>query len=155
MCRGDLAVTRSQKGIAAEFHAEAFGLPTEPGAYVLLIELADNLVVKLSGRAEVTLSSGYYLYCGSARGPGGIKARVGRHMQREKAIRWHVDRLTTKGSVLGAWVFPGGDECELVAMLTGMPVPIPGFGSSDCEACASHLLAWLPGMVLPFGGRSN
>ncbi|CUW40817.1 protein of unknown function [Magnetospirillum sp. XM-1] len=125
------------------------------GAYVLLIHLADSLPVNLVGRPEAILAPGHYLYCGSARGPGGIKARVGRHMQKDKSIRWHVDRLTVKGTALGAWVFPGRDECELVAMLAGMPVPIPGFGSSDCETCASHLLAWPTGTALPFDSRSN
>ncbi|OAN49413.1 endonuclease III [Paramagnetospirillum marisnigri] len=148
-------MTDDQKGIAAEFYADVTGLPAEPGAYVLLIQLADSLPVKLVGRPEVILAPGHFLYCGSARGPGGIKARVGRHMQKDKTVRWHVDRLTTTGMVLGAWVFPGGDECELVGMLTEMPVPIPGFGSSDCETCVSHLLAWPPGMVLPFDSRSN
>ncbi len=148
-------MTGERNGIAAEFHADGTGLPTAPGAYVLLIQLPDSLPVKLVGRPEVTLSPGHYLYCGSASGPGGIKARVGRHMQKNKTIRWHVDRLTTSGMVLGAWVFPGGDECELVAMLAGLPVPIPGFGSSDCETCSSHLLAWPRGMVLPFDSRSH
>jgi Uri superfamily endonuclease len=141
--------------VTVAFHAEPTGLPHEPGAYVLLIHLSDSLPVKLGPRPEVNLDPGHYLYCGSAHGAGGIKARVGRHMQKDKAIRWHVDRLTTKGTVVGAWVFPSGDECELVAMLAGMPVPIPGFGSSDCETCASHLLAWPPGMVLPFDSRSH
>ncbi len=141
--------------VAAVFHSEPTGLPHEAGAYVLLIQLSDSLPVKLAGRPEVTLPQGHYLYCGSARGPGGIKARVCRHMQKEKTIRWHVDRLTTKGTVVGAWVFPGGDECELVAMLAELPVPIPGFGSSDCENCPSHLLAWPSGTPLPFEIRSN
>ena len=148
-------MTGDRKGIAAVFHADETGLPTEPGAYVLLIQLVESLPVKLVGRPELILPPGHFLYCGSARGPGGIRGRVSRHMQKEKAIRWHVDRLTTKGMVVGAWVFPGGDECELVAMLAGMPVPIPGFGSTDCETCASHLLAWPPGRGLPFDSRSN
>ena len=148
-------MTRDRNGIAADFHADATGIPKEVGAYVLLIYMADSLPVKLAGRPEVTLAPGHYLYCGSAHGPGGIKARVGRHMQKGKAIRWHVDRLTTKGIVLGAWVFPGGDECQLVAMLAGMPVPIPGFGSSDCETCESHLLEWPPGAALPFDSRTH
>jgi Uri superfamily endonuclease len=143
-------MTRNQQIIDVEFHPDSAGLPAEPGAYVLLIQLVESLPVKLVGRPEVTLAPGHYLYCGSARGPGGIKARVCRHMQKEKTIRWHVDRLTTKGMVVGVWVFPGGDECELVAMLTGLPVPISGFGSSDCETCTSHLLAWPPGTSLPF-----
>jgi Uri superfamily endonuclease len=148
-------MTQGRNGIAADFHADASGLPAVPGAYVLLIQLADNLPVKLVGRPEVVLAPGHYLYCGSARGPGGLKARVGRHMQKDKAMRWHVDRLTTMGMVLGAWAFPDGDECELVAMLAEMPVPIPGFGASDCETCASHLLEWPLGVALPFDSRSN
>jgi Uri superfamily endonuclease len=66
-------------------------------------------------------------------------------MRRRKAVRWHVDQITTRGRVLGAFVAPGGDECELVERLAGLPVPIPGFGSTDCPRCRSHLLAWRVG----------
>ncbi|MGE5504370.1 MAG: GIY-YIG nuclease family protein, partial [Actinomycetota bacterium] len=93
---------------------------------------------------------GRYLYCGSARGPGGLRARVGRHMRKGKVVRWHVDRLTEAGRVVGAWVFEGGDECGLVARLAHLPVPIPGFGSSDCKVCPSHLLAWPEGIAVPW-----
>ncbi|CAA7627533.1 DUF123 domain-containing protein [Magnetospirillum sp. SS-4] len=137
--------------VHADFHADATGLPAGTGAYVLLIRLSDRLPLTLAGRSGViTLPPGNYLYCGSAHGPGGIKARVGRHMRPDKAIRWHVDRLTTGGTVAGAWVFPDGDECGLVTLLAGMPVPVPGFGSSDCGTCPSHLLSWPDGMPLPF-----
>jgi Uri superfamily endonuclease len=39
-------------------------------------------------------------------------------------------------------------ECDLVAMLAPLPMPIPGFGSSDCSRCLSHLL-YLPPAALP------
>jgi len=141
--------------MGAEFHADAAGLPREAGAYVLVVELANHVTVRLPGRPDVILPPGRYLYCGSARGPGGIKARVGRHMRRDKADRWHIDQLTTAGTVLGVWVFGGGDECDLVSELAGFPAPIPGFGSSDCRNCTSHLLAWPTGVALPVGCRSN
>ena len=72
-------------------------------------------------------------------------------MRRGKAIRWHVDGLTEAGTVLGAWTFPGGHECDLVAALSYLPVPIEGFGSSDCRRCRSHLLRWpdTAGALLP------
>lgn len=139
--------------ITADFHLDVGGLPTVPGAYVLLVELAGDVAVRLPGRPDVALSAGRYLYCGSARGPGGIKARVGRHMRRDKTVRWHIDQLTSAGRVLGAWVFPNGSECALVAGLSALPVPIPGFGSSDCRICPSHLLAWPNGRRLPPGLR--
>ncbi len=46
----------------------------------------------------------------------------------------------------GAWVFPGGGECAIVAALADLPVPLPGFGSTDCRRCVSHLLSWPDGM---------
>lgn len=137
-------------GSAADFHTDAARLPAVPGAYVLLVEIAQEVVVRLPRRPEAVLAPGRYLYCGSACGPGGIAARVSRHMRRDKAVRWHIDRLTEAGSVLGAWVFPNGNECALVARLSVLPVPMTGFGSTDCRSCASHLLAWPERMDLPF-----
>lgn len=146
---------------SAGFHRTADGIPAVPGAYVLLIRLGQPLSLALPGRAPVTLGAGRYLYCGSARGPGGLKARLARHLSPDKTRRWHVDRLTCGGNAVGAWIFPAGSvsgrpdrdwtECALVAALAGLPVPAPGFGSSDCPTCRSHLLAWPDGAVLPFG----
>ncbi|MDA8230600.1 MAG: GIY-YIG nuclease family protein [Magnetospirillum sp.] len=124
-----------------DFHAAADAIPALPGAYVLAIILD----APMAG-----LPAGRYLYCGSARGPGGLRARLGRHMRKGKAVRWHVDRLTEAGWVLGAWVFPDQSECDLVAQLARLPVPLPGFGSSDCRVCPSHLLAWPAGVALPW-----
>jgi hypothetical protein len=61
-------------------------------------------------------------------------------MRRGKRRHWHVDLLTEAGRVAGAWIVPGGDECALVAALSHLPMPIPGFGASDCRRCLSHLL---------------
>lgn len=130
---------------APSFHRDPAGLPAVPGAYALLIVLDHPLELVLPGKPAAVLAPGRYLYCGSARGPGGLRARVGRHFRRGKPVRWHIDRLTEGGRLTGAWVFPGGDECAVVASLSGLPVPVPGFGSSDCRTCASHLLAWPEG----------
>ena len=126
--------------------------PLLPGAYAMAIELTDKAVVRLSGRPPITLPAGRYLYCGSAKGPGGLKARLSRHMRRGKSLRWHVDQLTEQGLVVGSWAFPGGDECKLVQMCSHLPMPIAGFGSSDCATCRSHLLFWPNGMALPWLG---
>ena len=123
--------------------------PSLPGAYVIAIELDDPLAVTLLGRAAIELPAGRYLYCGSAKGPGGLKARLSRHFRRGKSVRWHIDQLTERGRVVGSWIFIGGDECELVRRLSQLPIPIPGFGSSDCAKCGSHLLQWVNGTELP------
>src|SRR6202040_2359121 len=64
------------------------------------------------------------------------------HMRHGKSIHWHIDTLTEAGTVLGAWTFPGGNECDLVTSLSHLPIAVEGFGSSDCRRCKSHLLGW-------------
>ena len=113
-----------------------------PGAFVLIIELAEPIEVTLPGKPKTTLQAGRYLYCGFAKGSGGIRARLSRHMRPDKVIHWHVDQLTDAGRVTGAWIFPGRDECELVRALSHLSAPIRGFGSTDCLKCWSHLLSW-------------
>jgi histidyl-tRNA synthetase len=122
--------------------------PACPGAYVLLVVLPAPL--DLAVPRPATLTPGRYLYCGSAKGPGGLRARLARHMRPGKSIRWHIDRLTEAGAVPGAWAFPDGDECALAAALAHLPAPVPGFGSSDCPRCRSHLFRWGEGAPLPF-----
>lgn len=116
-------------------------LPAAPGAYLLVIDLPRPMIVQRPGTA--TLDEGRYLYAGSARGPGGIRARVRRHLKGAKAIRWHVDRLTNMAGAAAVIAYAGGNECDLTAAalrLAGASVPAPGFGSSDCRRCPAHLL---------------
>ncbi|ARN81646.1 GIY-YIG nuclease family protein [Methylocystis bryophila] len=132
------------------FFRSATAAPKEAGAYALLISLPAPLAVK-AGSNRASLAAGFYLYCGSARGPGGLAARVARHMRREKRAHWHVDQITCAGEVLGAFVFPGGDECAINVALADLPTPLDGFGSSDCRRCRSHLRYWAKGLRLPRG----
>jgi histidyl-tRNA synthetase len=105
--------------------------------------------VTIGGHLRTELGAGRYLYCGSANGPGGLKARLARHARRGKSLRWHIDQLTERGAVTGIWVARNGRECDLVAMLASLPTPVPGFGSSDCACCRSHLLHWPAGVRTP------
>jgi histidyl-tRNA synthetase len=122
---------------------DAEALPAEPGAYLLVIDLLRPLARALPGRAN-GLPAGRYAYAGSARGPGGIRARVRRHLKAAKTVRWHVDRLTNSAGVQAVLAFPGWRECDLVVVLAAVPgvtAPVSGFGSTDCRCCAAHLLA--------------
>ncbi len=121
----------------------AFDLPEAPGAYVLLIGLARPLELPIARLSRPTLAPGNYVYCGSARGPGGLAARVGRHLRQDKRPHWHVDHLTANGQVLDVLCRTEGSECELRRRInnhSGVCLPVPGFGSSDCRECPSHLL---------------
>jgi histidyl-tRNA synthetase len=127
-------------------------VPAAPGAYVLWLRLGAPLTAT-SGKIVAKLEPGDYLYCGSAKGPGGLRARLARHMRKNKPAHWHVDQLTLAGQVLGAFLLEGGDECALNAALDGLPIPLPipiaGFGSSDCRRCAAHLRFWPKDAALP------
>ena len=116
--------------------------PAAPGAYALLLRLDAPLLVR-AGRREALLAPGRYIYCGSAKGPGGLRARLASHMRRDnKRAHWHVDRLTIAGVAEGAWIAPGGDECALNDALRHLPVPIEGFGAADFPRCRAHLRFW-------------
>ena len=74
----------------------AADIPALVGAYVLMIDLAKPIAVAVGGGRACPLRAGRYLYCGSAKGPGGMRARIARHMRRGKPVRWHVDQLTER-----------------------------------------------------------
>ena len=119
-------------------------VPDGPGAYAILITLNRPLDLHLPRRAGVILPPGRYVYCGSAYGPGGLRARIGRHLRKTKPIRWHVDRMTAAGAITAVNAVPGGNECALLAgvlAIAGSSTPVPGFGSSDCRRCPAHLAA--------------
>lgn len=113
------------------------------GAYVLQIRLKEDLQLDLASLKYPLLETGLYLYCGSANGPGGIRARVKRHVKRDKKPHWHVDRLTIAYGVEAFCTFEGGCECDLVAHLLKQKfthIPLIGLGSSDCKSCRAHLV---------------
>ena len=66
-------MNRSKLG---SFVRKADDAPALPGAYVLIVELAESIEVTLPGKPKTTLQAGRYLYCGSAKGSGGIRARL-------------------------------------------------------------------------------
>jgi len=119
-------------------------MATDRGAYLLVIDLDRPLALDIATLRSATLPPGRYVYCGSAYGPGGLAARVGRHLRRDKPIRWHIDRVTAAGRVSSVGLAPGGSECDLfsrVLATKGAHVPLPGFGNSDCRRCPAHLAA--------------
>lgn len=118
-------------------------LTREVGAYLLLIRLKNPIFVSISRKMRCHISSGFYVYSGSAYGAGGIRARVSRHFHRNKTVHWHIDHLTQTANDLYATIVPRGNECVLLGKMLdqkGIELSIPGFGSSDCHTCKTHLL---------------
>ena len=128
----------------------ADSLPAAGGAYALVIDLHRPLTLGQTWQ----LDEGRVLYAGSANGPGGIRARVRRHLKGAKTVRWHVDRLTNAFGVAMAVALPGMSECAIVDAArawSGVTVPAPGFGSSDCRTCPAHLVSLPDGLDVVAG----
>ena len=117
------------------------------GTYVLALWLAAPQTIRVGRLGEFRFPAGWYLYAGSALGPGGLKARLARHLRRvgnEKQTHWHIDYLRERATWGGAWGRASGkrEECAWASALCRLPgarIEVPGFGASDCR-CAGHLV---------------
>ncbi len=122
-------------------------IPRRPGVYALLLRVDGEAVVTVGALGRLRLRRGFYVYIGSARGPGGLAARVGRHLSEEKRVRWHIDYILAAPAVrVEAVVYAEsrGPECVLTRSLEerGFTHPAKRLGASDCKAgCKSHFLA--------------
>ena len=122
--------------------APTVDLPSGPGAYALSFRLDKPVMLPIARLKNPVLDPGMYIYAGSAFGPGGIRARVSRHLRADKKPHWHIDHLSARAVCVDVKTHPGGNECALIADLlaAGAVTPVPGFGSSDCRDCAAHLV---------------
>ncbi|HEX9029228.1 MAG TPA: DUF123 domain-containing protein, partial [Anaerolineales bacterium] len=57
-----------------------YDLPAAPGSYVLYLRLSQRLELGVGRLGRLSFPAGEYLYLGSAGGPGGLRARLGRHI---------------------------------------------------------------------------
>ena len=117
-------------------------MPTA-GTYLLLMQLDREVEITVGHLGTFGFAAAYYCYVGSARGPGGIAARVRRHLRGAKRLHWHVDYLLCEAPVMEIWATRSTDrlECIWAKALLNLPdvtVPVRGFGSSDCS-CQAHL----------------
>lgn len=92
------------------------------------------------GRAgTLRLQAGFYVYVGSALGPGGLRGRLAHHIATAASPRWHIDYLRRRLPLHAIWFSVGRERREhLWARAMGGAIPLAGFGASDC-GCAAHL----------------
>jgi Uri superfamily endonuclease len=132
-------------------------LPNAPGAYGLCLRFDETRDVSIGKAPPYGLPAGVYVYAGSAYGPGGLRARVARHLTEKTVRHWHADALDAHEKAFAVIVVPGGGECAVVDAATRLPrsdIPIPGFGSSDCRTCAAHLVRLSEGKAVAALARS-
>lgn len=109
-------------------------IPKEKGSYLLLMKLAESTKPGIPHLQDFVFPVGYYLYIGSAHGPGGLNARVGRHIRKEKKVHWHIDHLTKVAPVYCTILItvPVKLESSMTEYLMKTSLnPVPGFGCGD------------------------
>ncbi len=118
-------------------------LPRARGSYVLWFYLPGARSIEVGRLGRLSFRRGWYGYCGSAFGPGGLRARLGHHLRPSLRRHWHVDYFKSYGSLREIWWSEGKNhEHELSRILSAVDdalIPVPGFGAADCR-CPSHFV---------------
>ena len=116
---------------------------SHPGTYTLVFSSSDNMPINIGKLGTLFLQPGFYVYVGSAFGPGGLKARINHHFKHSSRPHWHLDYLSPTVNACEIWytydqVRREHQWAKIHSQARGVILPLPGFGSSDCR-CLSHL----------------
>jgi Uri superfamily endonuclease len=117
-------------------------IPSDPGTYLFILRNFSHKKFQIGRWGQIQLKAGYYIYVGSAFGPGGLKARISRHLRIKKTKRWHIDYLRNFMNPFDVWYSRENEQLEhrwaqTLHTMENMK-PIQGLGCSDCR-CYSHL----------------
>ena len=115
----------------------------KPGTYALVLGATSRRSIQIGRLGKLELRPGFYVYVGSAFGPGGVRARLRHHLKRATRPHWHIDYLRPATRLVEIWHCH--DEAirehawaEAIRAMRSASNPLPGFGSSDCR-CPTHL----------------
>ncbi|MGC9071709.1 MAG: DUF123 domain-containing protein [Acidilobus sp.] len=118
-------------------------LPSSGGIYSICFALDAAVEVKgRSGRRVAAAGPGLVLYVGSAGGPGGIGARLARHLSRPGRVVWHIDSVSSSPNSRPLFVYyevgrygtQAEDELALYLMSRAYLRPLGMAGASDSAA---------------------
>jgi Uri superfamily endonuclease len=121
------------------------GLPDKKGTYVLITSVPQMKRIEIGQLGEFDIAPGFYAYVGSAFGSGGLRARIGHHLESTAAPHWHIDYLLQVAEPIEVWFTTASQRLEhhwadILKNAFNFRVPIPRFGSSDYHRSrASHL----------------
>lgn len=113
------------------------------GTYGLLLQAQTEQMITIGRLGAMGVRPGWYVYVGSAFGPGGVKGRVGHHLRPQTKPHWHIDYLRQVAPLVEVWYThdPIRHEHTWASLFHQLPdatIPLPRFGASDCT-CPSHL----------------
>jgi len=111
------------------------------GVYLLFLNISKDIKIRVGSLGLISFPAGVYVYVGSAQ--NSVEARIKRHLNKKKTLRWHIDYLTSSKNVepIYAVVLPlsRNYECRIAKIIQENDLmSINNFGASDCR-CRSHL----------------
>lgn len=117
--------------------------PPAAGTYILILRSDIQASVRIGRLGWLTVEPGYYLYVGSALGPGGLRARLDRHLRGTSQPHWHLDYLRRYVQPVAVWLQAAETRLEHrwasgLMQEQHLSVALARFGASDCR-CPSHL----------------
>lgn len=128
-------------------------IPALPGSYALLLALDHPLSLTVGRMEAFNFPPATYVYFGSAGGPGGLKARLQRHILGSPYPHWHIDSFRSAGVLKSIYFLSTPNhsppplsrlECawsQAAAVTQSASIPAPHFGASDCQqGCPAHLI---------------
>ena len=118
-------------------------LQSIPGTYALILVAAADRLIQIGRLGPLHVRAGFYVYVGSAFGPGGVRARVAHHRRHAARPHWHIDYVRLVTSLSAIWytydtLRREHQWAEVWQRTRGVFIPLQRFGASDCT-CASHL----------------
>lgn len=121
-------------------------LKPKPGTYALVLSSLSRKIIYIGKLGKLNLQKGYYVYIGSALGPGGLIARIKYHNRLSTKPHWHIDYLKPFVKIEEIWGSYDThhyehDWANTFIKFSEAFVPLNGFGSSDCK-CRTHLFCF-------------
>ena len=106
------------------------------GTYVLIVSVAHMKRLEIGRLGTFDIVPGFYAYVGSAFGAGGLRARIGHHLESTAAPHWHIDYLLGIAEPIEVWFSTASQKLErhwagLLEKAPNFRIPIARFGSSD------------------------
>ena len=72
-------------------------LPEDKGTYVLIVSVTQMKRLEIGRLGTFDVVPGFYAYVGSAFGAGGLRARIGHHLESTERPHWQIDYLCDSG----------------------------------------------------------
>ncbi|NOZ52768.1 MAG: GIY-YIG nuclease family protein [Gammaproteobacteria bacterium] len=115
----------------------------DKGTYILILQALKRVRCEVGRLGVLDSPKGFYIYIGSAFGPGGVAARVKRHLNKRHRVHWHLDYLSPYVQAQECWYTFDAKKREHqwahhFFNVFDSHLPLLGFGCSDCH-CQSHL----------------